>query len=532
MWRVKGKGLEMIALIVMSSVLFAVAVTMITGITIAATAYRDMPERVEPGEEFDVSISVSDYGSFGKVVETLPDGFSHVSSTLPDEQVRVTDGKIEFVLFGEDSFTYTVKATTVEGSYSFSGILLDEYKNEWTIGGDSVIIVEKQAPSKPFVIYGYVFYADGTACNGPIVRITNLNTSKTWEANTTQDSNYYELNITTDDIRAGDVLQFNASSPDEKQKNTTEYTVTQEDINAGGIFNFNITLPIEKVHNINITTDYKGACNGIKITRDGTDVVGCEENLGIGGVYKIRYKLVNEGDFNETVNMTITVYNETFSETIGTPTHSLKAGDSDRYYVEWDTEGLAPGTYTIKVEASIPDDADPTDNIRTRDVILFADTEGPVIEFIEPTPPDGANLTVNYVNVTVRVTDESGVGTVLLNWNGENETMYAITPEIYSVNKTGLTAGTYTFKVYANDTLNNWNVSETRSVIVSVPQKKIGDMNGDGEVTFDDVIALAKHVYFGDPVYDDPDVNGDDEVTFDDVILLAKHIYFGTPIYP
>ena len=297
-----------------------------------------------------------------------------------------------------------------------------------------------------------------------------------------------------------------------------------------GIFNIS---EAPKVHDINITTDYKGACNGIKITRDGTDVVGCEENLIIGEVYKIRYKLVNEGDFDETVNMTITVYNETFSETIGTPTHSLEAGDSDTYDVEWDTEGLAPGEYTIKVEASIPDDADPEDNIRTRDVILvFTDTEGPEIAFIEPTPPDGANLTVNYVNVTVKVTDKSGVCTVLLNWNGENETMNAIAPEIYSVNKTGLTAGTYTFKVYANDTLNNWNVSETRSVIVSVPQKKIGDMNGDGEVTFDDVIALAKHIYFGDPVHDDPDVNGDDAVTFDDVILLAKHIYFETPIYP
>ena len=523
MWRVKGKGLEMIALIVMSSVLFAVAVTMITGITIAATAYRDMPESVEPGEEFDVSISVSDYGSFGKVVETLPDGFSYVSSTLPDEQVRVTDGKIEFVLFGEDSFTYTVKATNVEGSYSFSGILLDEYKNEWTIGGDSVIIVEKRAPIKPFVIYGYVFYADGTACNGPIVRITNLNTSKTWEANTTQDSNYYELNITTADIGAGDVLRFNASSPDEKQKNTTEYTVKQEDINAGGIFNFNITLQrIEKVHDINITTDYKGACNGIKITRDGTDVVGCEENLSIGVVYKIRYKLVNEGDFDETVNMTITVYNETFSETIGTPTHSLKAGESDTYYVEWNTEGLAPGTYTIKVEASIPDDDDSTDNIRTRDVTLVADTEGPVIEFIEPTPPDGANLTVNYVNVTVRVKDPSGVSIVILNWNGENETMYAIAPEIYSVNKTGLTRGTYTFKVYANDTLNNWNVSETRTVSVSIC---LGDFTGDGYVNIDDVVYMVVNLWGPCEPGATGDFTGDGYVNIDDVVYMVVNLW-------
>ena len=106
--------------------------------------------------------------------------------------------------------------------------------------------------------------------------------------------------------------------------------------------------------------------------------------------------------------------------------------------VTWNTSGLAPGAYTITVNASIPEDAHPEDNKAWREVEI----------------------------------------------------------EIVSM---------------------LW---------------RIGDMNGDGEVNFDDVIALAKHVYFGDPVYDDPDVNGDGEVNFDDVILLAKHIYFGDPIYP
>ena len=61
---------------------------------------------------------------------------------------------------------------------------------------------------------------------------------------------------------------------------------------------------------------------------------------------------------------------------------------------------------------------------------------------------------------------------------------------------------------------------------------RIGDMNGDGIVNFDDAILLARHIYFGDPVSDDPDVNGDGSVNFDDAVLLARHIYFGDPIYP
>ena len=61
---------------------------------------------------------------------------------------------------------------------------------------------------------------------------------------------------------------------------------------------------------------------------------------------------------------------------------------------------------------------------------------------------------------------------------------------------------------------------------------KTGDMDGDSEISFDDVILLAKHYYFGDTVHADPDVNSDGSVTFDDVILLAKHYYFGDEIYP
>ncbi|CAD6492866.1 MAG: Bacterial Ig-like domain protein [Candidatus Argoarchaeum ethanivorans] len=61
---------------------------------------------------------------------------------------------------------------------------------------------------------------------------------------------------------------------------------------------------------------------------------------------------------------------------------------------------------------------------------------------------------------------------------------------------------------------------------------KDGDMDGDGSITFDDVILLSKHYYFGDTVYADPDVDSSGTVDFDDVILLAKYYYFGDTIYP
>ena len=98
--------------------------------------------------------------------------------------------------------------------------------------------------------------------------------------------------------------------------------------------------------------------------------------------------------------------------------------------------------------------------------ITTVDTTPPTIEFIAPTPADGSTITVNYVNVTVNVTDSSDVSTVLLNWNGVNETMYMTADNTWSVNKTGLSNGDYTFKVYANDTYDNWGASEARTVNV------------------------------------------------------------------
>jgi len=107
--------------------------------------------------------------------------------------------------------------------------------------------VEIAQPSSSFLIFGYVYYRNDTEYNNPKVNITNLNTSlntsKEWKAETHPDYNYYQLVLTPcTDIVAGEILQFNVTSPDGKLSNITNYMVTQNDINNGGLFNFNITL--------------------------------------------------------------------------------------------------------------------------------------------------------------------------------------------------------------------------------------------------------------------------------------------------
>jgi len=106
------------------------------------------------------------------------------------------------------------------------------------------------------------------------------------------------------------------------------------------------------------------------------------------------------------------------------------------------------------------------------------------------------------------------VTTVLLNVTDESE-------GIYRVNVTVVSQGNTSVFDYVNT---------TTFTVVGLP--KTGDMDNDGTITFDDVILLAKHYYFGDTVYADPDVDSSGAVDFDDVILLAKHYYFGDPIYP
>jgi hypothetical protein len=122
--------------------LVPVVVIMTSGIANAMpTAERTLPAKPVPaGESFLVEIKVSDYGTWGQVIETLPEGFIYRKSTLGTGQVEpgqkgdisgeAKTNKWMFPLWGETSFIYTVIAPDSEGTYTFSGILKDMNRNE------------------------------------------------------------------------------------------------------------------------------------------------------------------------------------------------------------------------------------------------------------------------------------------------------------------------------------------------------------------------------------------------------------------
>ena len=94
------------------------------------------PASVALGGQVEVTINVSGYGASDTVMETLPGGFTYVSTSgLPDASVTESGQAVTFTLLDETSFTYTVTASDTAGDYAFEGVLTDEDDRPLAVGG-------------------------------------------------------------------------------------------------------------------------------------------------------------------------------------------------------------------------------------------------------------------------------------------------------------------------------------------------------------------------------------------------------------
>ena len=66
-----------------------------------------------PGNELEVTVAVSGYGSLGQLAETLPDGFRYVRSNLLDAAIAIEGQRVTFTLLGDTSVIYAVAAASV-----------------------------------------------------------------------------------------------------------------------------------------------------------------------------------------------------------------------------------------------------------------------------------------------------------------------------------------------------------------------------------------------------------------------------------
>ena len=105
------------------------------------------PDPVAPGGSVVVTIDTNDIGAFGRVTETLPAGFTYVTSSLDADQVDASGGQeIRFRLIGSPDFTYTVTAPMEAGNYTFSGTVLDDDRSSLAVTGDTTLDVEAPQP--------------------------------------------------------------------------------------------------------------------------------------------------------------------------------------------------------------------------------------------------------------------------------------------------------------------------------------------------------------------------------------------------
>ena len=160
----------------------------------AASAARSFSAAsVAPGGTLTVTIAAANYGLGGIVTETLPAGFSYVSSTHGSvtHPVYGDSQKVRFILQGGTSFTYTVAAPSTEGSYTFSGTLRDSDRNDHAVGGAAAVTVSSGDPlvarydangngtiEKNEVIAAINDYLFGTGVDAPskaeVIKLINL----------------------------------------------------------------------------------------------------------------------------------------------------------------------------------------------------------------------------------------------------------------------------------------------------------------------------------------------------------------------
>jgi parallel beta-helix repeat protein len=96
---------------------------------------------------------------------------------------------------------------------------------------------------------------------------------------------------------------------------------------------------------------------------------------------------------------------------------------------------------------------------------ITPDVQGPALEFVPPTPENGSTLNQDWAYINVSV--DEALNTALLEWNDVNETM---DQGSWHKNKTGLVDGLYRFRVWANDSAGNWNVTAKRTLTIDLPK--------------------------------------------------------------
>lgn len=122
-------------------------------------------------------------------------------------------------------------------------------------------------------------------------------------------------------------------------------------------------------------------------------------------------------------------------------------------------DGLSEGQHTWEINCT--DSANYEGSSVER--ILSVDMTPPAAIFILPTLSNNSYTNNNYILVNISANEI--LSSCFLEWQEVNESITVFGDYCYK-NKTGLSDGEYYFRVWANDTSDNWNVTGAREIIV------------------------------------------------------------------
>jgi hypothetical protein len=144
-------------LLILSVVILVISVLSLAPIvsvkaTATDTAVTRLLSATNPtsGSTFDVTLNITGL-EIGSIVETIPDGFTLVSTMHPSNQTYISGQKVVFVIANETSIKYEVQAP-LEGSGTFSGTwydALNEKEGDIERTDVSVRFAETPTPSPP-----------------------------------------------------------------------------------------------------------------------------------------------------------------------------------------------------------------------------------------------------------------------------------------------------------------------------------------------------------------------------------------------
>ena len=139
---------------------------------------------------------------------------------------------------------------------------------------------------------------------------------------------------------------------------------------------------------------------------------------------------------------------------------------------------VSDGTYNYRVFAN-----DSLGNMQlTGNRTVTIDTVAPNISYFSDTPVNASTQSNSTIIINVSVNDSfSSINTCILEWNGVNQTLTknatATTVSCY-IRNTSVSDGTYNYRVFANDSLGNMQLTGNRTVTISTSTG--GDNTGGG----------------------------------------------------